>query len=1092
MKKVLMFVVALTLALFATSALAQTSTTGSIEGTVTDQNGAAVPGMTVTATSPNLITPQSATSDDNGHFQILNIPPGTYKVAVEAAKGFAKYEKADVVVNLDKTASVEVGLTLATATANVTVTAAAAGLDVTSNTSGSNVSTEQFSNFPTARTVQGLYTIAPTATRSGLKDASGRDRDPSIGGSSGPENNYILDGVQTSDPAFGGAGANLPFEFVQEVEIKTGAFGAEYGKSTGGIFNVITKSGGNQVHGDLFGFLTTKGMVRGVKNIPFTGAIPKSFSEIDAGGDVGGPIKKDKLWFFAAFNPQRRTNQFLTQTLLQPVENKITTPFYAGKLTWGISHKHTLTLSTFGDFTKQEGFLFRLNARVPDSGFGNLDSFRGTIETGGSNYAGRLNSTFTPRMTGEFMVGLHFQRANTIPVSSVANQSLITDLYSVVKNGAALPAVDTNFQVNAGTNFTAYVDGRGGLLVRNLTRSGFGLVSKQNRDRWEGAARMQNIYGKHTIKYGFEISNNSYKILTTSSGPARTFADPFGEENFDSLGRPVPAIAKATTMAGGARIQNRFGVCTAVNATTVQCPTSGLTNRLALAVANGVGPAGITTVATNAALTDAQLTVNPILVLNSIRVRDFFLNTGSGKTSTRVEGFYVQDDWKLAKNLQLNLGVRWDYQQAYGTSSTYLKFNSFWDNTQPRLGIVYDFTGRGKGKVFANFARYLETPIPLDVNVRAGGDEIQLDKHINASRLNAPPGSYILAGAASGLGCLGCEPSPVDTIFILDAATGLERAIKISNHLRPQTIGEATGGFEYEARPNFVIGARYIYRYQINVIEDGSLDDGTAYFLFNPGQRGDSHNGLTAEDVACDPNTLSIVTGTPVGCFGPARRYYRAVEITATKRFSNHYQFIASYVRSSLIGNYEGLFRNDNGQSDPNITSLFDLPELLPGTYGRLPNDRPNQFKFNGSYETPFKLMLSGNFYIQSGIPFNELVPHAIYGENEGFGVPRGTAKIPANAAGGIKAGSTRTPRNYQLDFGAYYPIQMGENRQLRLQFDWFNVTNNQNALRVDETVRFSTGIPGAAPGRFLNPYFGTGLIFQFPSTMRLGAKFTF
>src|SRR5213079_2690090 len=120
--------------------------------------------------------------------------------------------------------------------------------------------------------VQSLYTISPTVARSGLRDTSGRDRDPSVGGSSGPENNYILDGVQTTDQAFGGSGANLPFEFVQEVEIKTGAFGAEYGKATGGIFNVITKSGGNEFHGDAFAYFSTKNLVRAVKNFPFTGS----------------------------------------------------------------------------------------------------------------------------------------------------------------------------------------------------------------------------------------------------------------------------------------------------------------------------------------------------------------------------------------------------------------------------------------------------------------------------------------------------------------------------------------------------------------------------------------------------------------------------------------------------------------------------------------------------------------------------------------------------------------------------------------------------------------------------------------------------
>ncbi|HMJ26801.1 MAG TPA: carboxypeptidase-like regulatory domain-containing protein, partial [Pyrinomonadaceae bacterium] len=219
MKKVFMFVLAMTLAMFATSAMAQSSTTGSIEGMVSDPNGAAIKGATITVTSPNLISPQTATSGDDGRYQIPALPPGTYKVSVDAS-GFGKYEKDGVSVNLGRTSSVDPQLSLGTATATVTVTGGAA-VDVAANTTGTNVSTEQFSNFPTQRTVQGLYTIAPTVTRSGLRDATGRDRDPSVGGSSGPENNYILDGVNTTDPAFGGSGANLPFEFVQEVEIKT-------------------------------------------------------------------------------------------------------------------------------------------------------------------------------------------------------------------------------------------------------------------------------------------------------------------------------------------------------------------------------------------------------------------------------------------------------------------------------------------------------------------------------------------------------------------------------------------------------------------------------------------------------------------------------------------------------------------------------------------------------------------------------------------------------------------------------------------------------------------------------------------------------
>ena len=90
---------------------------------------------------------------------------------------------------------------------------------------------------------------------------------------------------------------------------------------------------------------------------------------------------------------------------------------------------------------------------------------------------------------------------------------------------------------------------------------------------------------------------------------------------------------------------------------------------------------------------------------------------------------------------------------------------------------------------------------------------------------------------------------------------------------------------------------------------------------------------------------------------------------------------------SSLIGNYEGLFRNDNGQSDPNITSLFDLVSLLKNTYGRLPNDRPHQFKFNGSYQTRSNWLLRRTSTFSRVFRSTQLIPHPVYGNNEGFAV---------------------------------------------------------------------------------------------------------
>ncbi|HLL76404.1 MAG TPA: TonB-dependent receptor [Pyrinomonadaceae bacterium] len=1050
---------ALCLSLFTFGAAAQTSTTGSIEGTVIDVNGAAVPGVTVTVSGSNMIRAQTAVTNDEGVYRIPNIPPGRYTVSVAADRGFAAFERTDVEVNLSRTSAVAVTLRPAGTTETVEVTATSgANIDVTTNTTGTNISTEQFSNFPTQRTVQSLYTIAPTVTRSGLRDASGRDRDPSVGGSSGPENNYILDGVTVTDPAFGGSGANLPFEFVQEIEIKTGGISAEYGKSTGGIFNVVTKSGSNEFHGDAFLFFTPESFVREVKSsaIPFTGSAPNGFSEVDAGFDIGGPIIKDKLWFFGAFNPQRRKNFYLTQTFLQPVENKITTPFYAGKITWGINQNHVFNFSTFGDYTKQEGFLFG------GSGFGaDPQSFRGRVETGGSNYTARLNSTFSPTFTGEFSFGLHLQRANTIPEGST-DVPLIADNFAVRSGSNILSPVNTTATVPVGASGAlqlAYIDGRGATsLERNFIRQGFGLFSQQDRDRVEGQARFQNVWGKHTFKYGLELAQNRYNILTRPTGPALTLADPNGQE--------AGADHPATEFPFGYRITNNFGVCT-VQGSNVACPAAALTTRVNAIISAGQAPAGITSASTNAALTSTELGTNPFLVLSSVRIRDFVLNTNGEPTTTNTQSFYVQDDFKVTRNITLNLGARWDYQQSYGTQSDYLKFNRFKDNLQPRLGFIWDFTGEGRGKVFANFARFIETPIPLDINVRAGGDDIQLDRNANISRLNGAPGAVLLQGTAAGLGCLGCHATP-----------GPEG-------LKPQDVYEWTAGVEYEVARGFALGFRGIYRNQDSVVEDGSFDDGHTYFLFNPGETTiEQIIPLIEQQGPLSEEERAFLLGRG-DIFGRARRYYRALEFTATKRFSNNYQFISSYVYSSLIGNYEGLFRNDNGQADPNITSLFDLPELLPNTYGRLPNDRPHQFKLDGSYQWPFKLMTSASFRVQSGRPFDSLIPHFLYGNNEGFDVPRGTAINPVT-------GRNRTPTTYNLDLGVYYPIQFGENRQLRFQADWFNVTNTQRALTQDQTLRINSGIPGAQFIQFNNPFYGQGQIFQFPSALRLGVKFSF
>jgi outer membrane receptor protein involved in Fe transport len=1009
----------------------QTATTGTIEGFITDQHGAVVPGVAVIASSPNLIRTQSSVSDNEGRYRFSSLPPGRYIVTVDAARGFARFVKDDVEVSLSKTSSLTIHLEAAGSSAIVTVTYdSTPTVDTTSNTGGTNVSTDQFSNFVTQRTVQSIYTIAPGVTRSGLRDVSGRDRDPSVSGSSGLENLYIMDGINTTDPSFGGSGANLPFEFVQEVEIKTGAFSAEYGLSTGGIFNVLTKSGGNEFHGDVFAYFTTKGMVLSTRHFPFTGAAPNGFSEVDAGFDLGGAVKRDKLWFFGAFNPQRRENHYFTQTLRDQVSNKVTTPFYAGKLTYAPKQRHVLTVSTFGDFTRVNGFRVNIsNNVVPNggtlSGFGaNPDSFIGTGELGGDNYSVRLNSTFSSRWIGEFAFGIHRQRNNLLPPGALGDVETVTDNFAIVRNGVVLPVADTNIDFGGTTGFLAFVDGRGGSLERGFVRQGFPQrFTDQNRNRFEVQARLQNIFNRHTLKYGFEFSQNRIKLDSGLTGPRRDF------------GSGVVYV--------GFGVTNRFGVCT-VQTTTVVCPASALTSRVNALIAAGQAPAGLLTASTDTALTAVQLSANPFLIRSTTGISTSVDTTNGKFIKSSVESFYAEDEFRLSRNLQVNLGVRWDYQQLDDGNATYLKLRNFKDNLQPRVGFIWDFTKTGKGKCFINYARFLEAPIPTMFLFTAGGLATSFSANVN--RLNAPAGSIITSDFGVCCGTLPLDPD-----------------------LKPQSVHEIASGIEHELKRGLTLGVRGIYRAQGSVIEDGSFDDGNTFFLFNPGES-------RTEQLAC---------AGPFGCFGRARRYYRALEFTATRRFTANYQFIASYVYSSLTGNYEGFYRNDNGQGLANLSTLFDIQGLLANKYGRLPNDRPHQFKFDASYRTPWIVLISGSFRVQSGIPFNALIPYPGVGDNEGFALPRGTAVNPLT-------GTNRTPTTYHLDLGASYGIKFGESRQLRLQVDWFNVTNTQRAVRQDETLSTNSGIPGAGFIQFPNPFYGRGTIFQYPSSLRLGIKFQF
>ncbi len=381
-----------------TASVALAQTTGDIDGSVTDTNNAPLPGASVTITSPALQGTRTAVTDASGRFRFPALPGGSYMVSA-ALSGFTKVERRNVVVSIGATASVPMQMSVSVKE-EVVVTGEAPVIDTTRTTIGVSGTSEQISRLPLARNFTSVATTAP---------GTGTDNSGGITfyGATGLENQYIIDGVNTTGIKIGNQGKTLTNEFVQEVEVKTGGYEAEYGRALGGTINVVTKSGGNEFHGDAFGYYDNKNLASNDDHSADRTAVGASqFIEptrYDFGADLGGYFVKDRLWFFGAANRVSRDQDFSRVTGVNysydPATKVLTSSFptsngtdetrttlYSGKLTFRLGEAHTLSASVFGDPGTFNGR--QVSTRGPDSGV------IWETDTGGTDIAAKYDGIF--------------------------------------------------------------------------------------------------------------------------------------------------------------------------------------------------------------------------------------------------------------------------------------------------------------------------------------------------------------------------------------------------------------------------------------------------------------------------------------------------------------------------------------------------------------------------------------------------------------------------------------------------------------------------------------------------------------------------
>ena len=316
---------------------------GGITGTVTDTSKAAVPGASVTLTNKTTNAVRTTISGSDGVYRIPDLEPGRYSIAVEL-QGFQRASTDDVQVLLGRTVTFDAELRPGALTETVNVTAEAARqVDLASVTLSHNVTAEEFDRLPKARSFQGIALTAPGVNSGDIEGGF------QVNGASGAENSFTVDGVATNSLIYGSSRQNTVFEYLQEVQVKTGGIDAEYGGALGGVISAVTKSGGNRFTGEAhYYYIGSELSASPVKRLVLDPATLASAAyyqddkqpnhQNEFGGSLGGPIVKNRLFFFGSISPRvvRRTNDYLFNSGTQPdsIRNEQTIWQGFGKVTY--------------------------------------------------------------------------------------------------------------------------------------------------------------------------------------------------------------------------------------------------------------------------------------------------------------------------------------------------------------------------------------------------------------------------------------------------------------------------------------------------------------------------------------------------------------------------------------------------------------------------------------------------------------------------------------------------------------------------------------------------------------------------------------
>ena len=939
--------------------------TGRIIGKVTDAEGAPLPGVSVTCDSTRMVGIANAVTDETGTYRLFSLPSGTYSVRFNLP-GFKTLTRRDIIVQLEQTITLNVQLEQSAIAEEITVVGQSPLIDVKSTTKGATMTKEVFMQLPRNRDFTGLLSTVPGVQYEGNQGGL------SVDGASGTENMFYIDGTNVNDVHSGRGRAmqqqSIVMEQLDEVKVTASGYSAEFGGSMGGVVNVISRSGGNEFHGDLFGYynnnrLYMQGKDRDYARFDPYAAAPYTYSNIqyisndtiyfNGGKDrddyqrfegvfnLGGFVFKDKLWFFGSFNPtysrtygdrwfrsdpaDQSQAKVWGDTIADPRQGR---PMYSGfyekryytywqaKLTAAPFKGLRIAVSTNNNFSWYRGSIPSI-AGTSSKAYSYFPDWESSpANTKGKqpgfaypNWSGNANIDYT--VSNNFLINLRggFFRQNT------TDQQLF------------VPGSQYAFS-NTPTIYPEIVASRPDLIHDSGWNNGAGTTVTKKYILERASANLDLSYyfslaGEHAVKGGFQYIRLHENV---DSGPKSPLVGVYwGQTSYDIPG-------KAIGVAGD------------------EYPTHGY--------------------------------YGYYIIRN-----DFISAYGSNwNIASNNWAFYLQDSWTIGQKLTLNFGVRNESEYVPALDPEFADFkpiqfgflssNSnksfgerFFEKFAPRLGVVYDFFGDSSLKLFASYGVYY--------------DVMKL---------------YMAEGAYGGFRWWSSYYSLDDYDFTKIAASGdisnkVDQAAAGKYYgsrnwrttswdytdplLKPVAQSEVTFGAEKKLTEELSFSARFVYKHMIRTIEDvGVLVEDESgnwseqYYIANPGE------GWT--------RPIGVGTGIDAGRFNPdywecpkPKREYLGLNLALEKRFSNNWQGGFNYTWSRMTGNYGGLSSSDEGgRNSPNVERYWDLYFERYDLHGRpldgvLPSDRTHYFKAFGSYAFPFGLTVGVVAYGRSGLPRN-------------------------------------------------------------------------------------------------------------------------